>query len=202
MSVKKSHRESEKSGPRRAPAAVLTAVFSLLLLSGCINIAITDATGPSAPTPEGESFAEFMDVPYPSVMVLEKRNTFTYERKGMLAGVITAVGNLSADELGAYFDLHLPAHGWSPLAEAQSAKLVSIWTKGNRYLTIISSPISLSLGSDTRLELWVAPPHTGEDLNQRIVYQDTGPNRDPIIRTTPIRSGSGGGNGAYREEDI
>jgi hypothetical protein len=183
---------------------LLTAL--LAVLPGCLNLAITDATGPAAPTPGGESFAEFMDVPYPSVMVLEKRNTYTYERRGMQAGVVTVVGNLSSDEIGAYYDLHLPSHGWSPLAEAQSSKLVATWTKGNKVLTVISTPITLSLGSDTRLELWVAPPHTKGDLGQRIVYDDTSPRRAPLVETTPIRSGSGSStsrsSGAYQEEDI
>ncbi|MDR1297770.1 MAG: hypothetical protein LBO05_10465 [Deltaproteobacteria bacterium] len=180
----------------------------LTVLPGCLSISVRDAGDPPPPPPshEGESFAEFMDVPYPSVMKLESRNTFSYERKGVRAGVVTAVGDLSADEIGAYYDSHLPSYGWTPLAEAQSGKLVSTWTKGKVVLTVITNPLSLSITSDTRLELWVAAPHTREDLGRRVVYDNTGASGKPILETTPIRaprgSGSNSGGGSYQEEDI
>jgi hypothetical protein len=139
-----------------------------------------------------------MDVPYPSTMTLEKKNTYTYTRKGIQAGVISVVGHLTTDEIGAYYDSHLPNHGWQPRAEAQSGKLVSTWAKGQRVLTIIASPLTLSLGSDLRLELWVAPPHTKADLGQRVVYDSSAPSGDPIVETKPIR----GNKGTFSQEDI
>jgi hypothetical protein len=187
--------------PLGLPTARLFLILACLLsLVGCVNVALTKTRGESAPTAEGESFAEFMDIPYPSVMALETKNTFTYTRRGIQAGVVTVVGNLSADEIGAYYDSHLPNHGWTPLAEAQSAKLVSTWTKGQKVLTIISSPLTLSLGSDTRLELWVAPPHTKNDLGERIVYDSTAPREEPVIKTAPIRGGEK--KGEFTEKDI
>ncbi|MDR2386051.1 MAG: hypothetical protein LBE80_00515 [Deltaproteobacteria bacterium] len=172
----------------------------LFFLSGCgINFAIKDTRGESAPTADAESFAEIMDVPYPSVMTLERKNTFTYTRKGIQAGVISVVGHLTTDEIGAYYDSHLPDHGWQPRAEAQSGKLVSTWVKGNRVLTIIASPLTLSLGSDLRLELWVAPPHTQADLGKRVVYDSSAPSGDPVVETKPIRGGKKNG---FSEEDI
>jgi hypothetical protein len=141
-----------------------------------------------------------MDVPYPAVMTLESKNTFSYSRKNIQAGVVSVVGHLSTDEIGAYYDSHLPNHGWTPLAEAQSSKLVSTWTKGQKVLTIIASPLTLSLGSNLRLELWVAPPHTKADLSQRIVYGSTAPVEDPVIQTNPIRGGKQ--EGEFSQEDI
>jgi hypothetical protein len=178
----------------------LIALLSLFFLTGCINFALKDTRGEAAPTPEGESFAEFMDVPYPSVMTLERKNTFTYSRKGIQAGVVSVVGHMTADEVGAYYDRHLPNHGWQPRAEAQSGKLVSTWAKGQKVLTIIASPLTLSLGSDLRLELWVAPPHTQADLSQRVVYGSSAPPEEPTIETKPIRGGKK--NGSFTEEDI
>ncbi|MDR1308532.1 MAG: hypothetical protein LBL95_01315 [Deltaproteobacteria bacterium] len=202
MAAEKDARGAHPPRPARGgrPLLALLALASLSLLPGCLNVAFGDARGPSAPTAEGESFAEFMDLPYPPVMTLETRNTFAYERKGIRAGVVTVVGRLSADEIGAYYDSHLPAHGWAPLAEAQSTKLVSTWTKGQKVLTIVTSPITLSIGSDTRLELWVAPPHSQGDLGQRIVYGSTGPREEAVIQTTPIRGGPR--QGGFTEEDI
>ncbi|MDR2387437.1 MAG: hypothetical protein LBE80_07640 [Deltaproteobacteria bacterium] len=177
----------------------LLAAF-ILLLSGCgVNFAIKDTRGQSAPTLDGESFAEIMDVPYPSVMTLERKNTFTYTRKGIQAGVISVVGHLTTDEIGAYYDSHLPNHGWQPRAEAQSGKLVSTWAKGQRVLTIIASPLTLSLGSDIRLELWIAPPHTQADLGKRVVYDTSTPAADPVVETKPIRGGKKDG---FSESDI
>ncbi|MDR3135642.1 MAG: hypothetical protein LBU69_06075 [Deltaproteobacteria bacterium] len=173
---------------------------SLLVLSGCLNFALTKTRGESAPTADGESFSEFMDIPYPSIMTLESKNSSTYTRKDIKAGVVSVVGHLSADEVGAYYDSHLPRHGWAPLAEAQSGKLVSTWAKGQRVLTIIASPLTLSLGSDLRLELWVAPPHTKGDLGQRIVYDSSAPTGEKIIETTPIRNRNR--TGTFSEEDI
>jgi hypothetical protein len=111
-------------------------------------------------------------------------------RRGVLSGVVTVVGKFSADELGAYYDQHLPSHGWSPLAEAQSSKLVSTWTKGNKVLTIITTNVTFSIGTDIRVELWVAPPHTKGDLGQRVVY-DSAPTGETQFSTKPIRNNTG-----------
>jgi hypothetical protein len=170
----------------------------LTLFSGCLTL--SDTRRSASPPPDGESYSEFMDVPYPSFMTLESKNSFTYTRKGVKAGVVSVVGRMSADEIGAYYDSHLPGHGWTPLAEAQSGKLISTWTKGQKALTIIATPLNLSLSGDIRVELWVAPPHTKGDLDQRIVY-DSGPSQaEPVVETKPVRGGKK--RGSFSEEDI
>ena len=157
-------------------------------LAGCLTVAVRDTSGPSAPTADEESFAEFMDVPYPAIMALERDDTFTYTRRDIQAGVVTVMGRMTVDELGAFYYDHLPGHGWSPLAEAQSVKLVSTWTKGGKVLTIIATPIIMAIGGNIRVELWVAPPHTRADLGQRAVYRNTGEAREPMVKTKPTRS--------------
>jgi hypothetical protein len=174
-------------------------MVGLIFLNGCVNFTLKDTRGESASPLEEESYAEFMDVPYPSTMSLERKNTYTYTRKGIQAGVVSVVGNLTTDEIGAYYDARLPDLGWEPRAEAQSGKLISTWVKGQRVLTIIASPITLSLGSNLRLELWVAPPHTKGDLGQRVVYESSAPSGETIIETKPIR---GGKQGSFSKEDI
>jgi hypothetical protein len=151
-----------------------------------------------AATVDDESFAEFMDVPYPAVMTLEKAGTYSYSRRDVKAGVVTVMGKMTIDELGAFFDTHLPNHGWAPLAEAQSVKLVSTWTKGGKALTIIATPIVMAIGGNLRVELWVGAPHTKGDLGQRIIYKATDEPKEPIVQTKPIRGGKGGIN----EENI
>jgi hypothetical protein len=169
---------------------VLLTLTVTVFLTGCLTIAVRDDKGPGAPLPNEESFHDFTDVPFPATMVVEGKNTYTYMRRGIMSGVVTAVGRFTAEELAAFFDEHLPRHGWSPLAEAQSSKLVSTWTKGKKVLTIITTPVTFAIGSDIRLELWVAPPHTKEDLSQRVIY-DTTQTGEKNFTTKPVRQKGG-----------
>ena len=189
----------DRSAGWRSGALVVMALVVAALIPGCLNVALRDTPGPSAPYGYEESFAEFLDVPYPATMTLEKGDTFTYTRRGVLAGVVTLVGKMTVEELGAYYDEHLPPHGWSPLSEAQNVKLVSTWTRGDKTLTIIATPIVMAIGGNLRVELWVAAPHTRADLGNRAVYRRTDEPSDPVLRTGPVRGGGGGGFG---EEDI
>jgi hypothetical protein len=135
---------------------------------------------------EGESFAEFLDVPYPSIMGLDRSATFTYQRRGVMAGTVVVAGRMTLDEVGEYYDLHLPNHGWSPKAEAQGAKLVSTWVKGDKTLTIIASSAFAITGQDSRVELWVQAPFTKEDLGHRVIYRKS-PEKKEVYTTTPQR---------------
>ena len=195
-------RLSSRFGSKRAPFGqilLLALSFALIAaLSGCVTMAIRDTKGPMASTSDEESFAEFMDVPYPAVMTLERDSTFSYSRREVKAGVVTVLGKMTVDELGAFYDSHLPSHGWSPLVEAQSKKLVSTWTKGGKVLTIIATPVIMAIGGNLRVELWVAPPHTKGDLGSRIVYRSSDEGKAPIVQTKPIRGNKGGIN----EENI
>jgi hypothetical protein len=136
---------------------------------------------------EGESFAEFLDVPYPSIMGLDRQATFTYNRRGVLAGTVVVAGRMTLDEVGEYFDLHLPSHGWTPLAEGQGAKLVTTWVKDKKVLTIIASSVFAIAGQDTRVEIWVQAPFNKSDLGHRVVYRKS-PEKREIFSTTPQRS--------------
>ncbi|MDR1545792.1 MAG: hypothetical protein LBU12_03585 [Deltaproteobacteria bacterium] len=187
---------------RSAGWRLLAAAWAALWLAGCLtigNFGGSNGSGGSggASAKDGESFYDFMDVPFPSAMSLDSSGTFTYSRRGVLSGVVAVVGRMNVEELGAWFDVHLPSYGWSPLAEAQNVKLVSTWTKGAAVLTLIASPVTLSLGGDVRLELWVAPPHLKSDLGKRVVYETTG---GKARSTTPVRSSKP--KGSVTEEDI
>jgi hypothetical protein len=165
---------------------IFVALGLALIISGCVKPIIAPFSTKNKPPMDGESFAEFLDVPYPSTMGLDRQATFTYTRRGVLAGTIVVAGRMSLDEVGEYFDLRLPAHGWSPLAEAQGDKIVSTWRKGDKTLTIIASPAFAIAGQDTRIEFWVAPPHTQADLGQRVVYKKNPEGRE-VYSTTPTR---------------
>ncbi|MDR1084895.1 MAG: hypothetical protein LBP22_08555 [Deltaproteobacteria bacterium] len=176
----------------------LAALFLCLwALTGCVKPIIAPFGGKDTPAQDGESFAEFLDVPYPSVMGLDRTATFTYTRRGVLAGTIVVAGRMTVDEAGAYFDLHLPPHGWAPLAEAQGSKIVSTWTKGDKVLTVIISSAFAITGQDSRIEMWVAPPHLKSDLGQRVVYKKAPEPREHS--TTPQRQPN---KGAIREENL
>jgi hypothetical protein len=184
-----------EAGPSRLP--LLAFLLALAVAMGGCQMAIRDSRGPSAPMPDEESFAEFMDVPFPAVMTLERDDTYTYTRKEVKAGVVTVLGRMTVEELGAFYDNHLPNHGWRPVAEAQSVKLVSSWFKEGRVLTIIATPVVMAIGGNLRVELWVAPPRSASDLGHRTIYRSTG-DSEPLLKTKPIRWGKD----EIDEEDI
>ncbi len=143
-----------------------------------------------------ESFAEFRDVPYPANFSFSKKDSFTYHRRGILSGLVVVSGRMTVDELGAYYDLRLPGHGWSPVADIHySSALVSTWKKGDKTLTIVGRPVSFALADEVKVELWVAPPHTRDDLGQRVNYQK------PAAHNSSS-SGSKKSGDAVTEEDI
>jgi hypothetical protein len=178
---------------------ILSLVLLALGLAGCVRPVLAPFGGKgSPPVLEGESFAEFLDLPYPSAMGLDRSATFTYERRGVKAGTVVVAGRMTMDEVGEYFDLHLPSHGWSPVAEAQGPKIVSTWVKGDKYLTIIVSPAFAITGQDSRIEMWISPPHLKSDLGKRVVYQKPNERRE-IFSTKPQRKSK---DGEVSEEDL
>jgi hypothetical protein len=173
----------------------MTLVALLALgLAGCVKpILAPYGGGKDKQVTEGESFAEFLDVPYPSVMGLDRSATFTYSRRGVLAGTIVVAGRMTVDEVGEYYDSHLPSHGWTPLAEAQGPKLISTWVKDKKVLTIIvSSVFAIATGKDSRIELWVSPPRSKADLGQRVLYKKSSETKGEIYSTKPIREPKSG----------
>ncbi|MDR2612644.1 MAG: hypothetical protein LBG06_07445 [Deltaproteobacteria bacterium] len=191
------------AGPSRASLLLLA---PLLLCASCIA-ALTPAA-PDDSRRDDENFQDFLDVPFPSEMTLEKGRTVVFTRRDVLSGSITIVGPLSTDEILAYFDRHLERHGWTPRAEVTTLKTtVSTWSKGSKTLTVVAEEVTLSVGARSRATLYVAPPHTQEDLGRRTVYQSTEREHRERYSTTPIRGGSGGGGGGssrggYTEEDL
>jgi hypothetical protein len=177
----------------------------LLLCTSCIA-ALTPAV-PDDSRRDDENFQDFMDVPYPSDMILERGETVIFTRRDVLSGRIAVAGPLSTDEILEYYDRHLPKHGWTPRAEVTAGKTtVSTWSKGAKTLTIVAESVTLSVGARSKATLYVAPPHTKEDLGHRTVYQSTQRESRETFSTTPIRSGSGSGSGSggggYTEEDL
>ncbi len=150
----------------------LVIVLFAVILSGCVEKVAAPFTGPPV-NREEESFAEFRDVPYPSNLSFDKKSSFTYQRRGVLSGVVALSGSMTVDEAGAWYDAHLPGHGWRPLADIQfSTALFSTWKKGDKVLTVVGRPSSLSsVSGGLNLQLWVAPPYTEDDLGHRVVYQ-------------------------------
>ncbi|KXS56213.1 MAG: hypothetical protein AMR96_03935 [Candidatus Adiutrix intracellularis] len=150
-------------------ATLITAIITIL--TGCLEGLPQLFTEPK-PNPQKESFAEFVDVPYPTHLIYNRRESYTFKRRNKLYGLVTVSGKMNLDEAGDYFDAHLPGHGWQPRAKVSySLALVSTWTKGDQTLTVVGRPAALTLTSEIRLELWVAPLHTADDLNQRVIYQ-------------------------------
>jgi hypothetical protein len=163
------------------------------------------STKPDEARRDDENFQDFLDVPFPGDMAVEKGQSVLYTRRDVLSGRLSLVGSLSTDELLEYFDRHLPPHGWSPRSEVSARKVtVSTWSKGSKTLTIVAENLTLAVGARTRAVLYVAPPHTSADLGHRTVYQSTEKEHGEKYSTTPIRGGGGKGSerGTYSEEDM
>jgi hypothetical protein len=185
-----------------APFLWAFAALSFVFLASC-TLAITPSReGMNAR--EDENFQDFMDIPYPSEMTIEKNKTEVFTRRNVLSGHISIVGPLSNDELLDYYDRHLPHHGWTPHAEVQlESETVSTWAKPGKTLTIIATKPALSIGVKSRIDLYVAPPHTEADLGHRTIYLDTTPSGSSYS-TTPIRESGLGGrrSSGIGEEDL
>jgi hypothetical protein len=176
------------------------ALFSALFLVSCV-LAITP-TGPNYSGREDENFQDFMDVPFPSEMTVEKNKTVVFTRRDVLSGHISIVGPLTNDELLDYYDRRLPAHGWTPHAEVQTnSETVSTWAKPGKTLTIMATKPTISIGVKSRIDIWVAPPHTKNDLGHRVIYTDS-LSGSKNYSTTPIREGKGSSGRGIGEEDI
>ncbi|MDR1039474.1 MAG: hypothetical protein LBR80_04770 [Deltaproteobacteria bacterium] len=193
------------------PAKALSAAARILLLAAPIALCVScfAALAPSSPDQtrrDDENFQDFLDVPFPSEMAVEKGESVLYTRRDVLSGRISLVGTLSTDEILEYFDRHLPGHGWTPRAEVTARKVtVSTWSKGTKTLTVVAEELTLSVGARSRTVLYMAPPHTQDDLGHRTVYQSTERAHGERYSTVPIRGGGGSGGssrGGYSEEDL
>ncbi|MDR2354038.1 MAG: hypothetical protein LBF22_12975 [Deltaproteobacteria bacterium] len=171
--------------------------FLVLSLAGC-TAALTPLGPNRQPDREDENFQDFMDVPYPSIMVVEKKDVEVFTRRGVLSGRVPLMGPLATDEIMDYFDRHLPRHGWQPQAEVVTGKtVIATWTKPGKTLTIIATSPSLTLKVNSKVELWVAPPHRAEDLGRRTIYRSSEETPKPF-QTTPIFR-RGEESGVYEE---
>ncbi|MDR2339461.1 MAG: hypothetical protein LBF40_04935 [Deltaproteobacteria bacterium] len=191
--------------PERKPRTIGASLAALPLMAVVIIASIVSCTTLITPAKdrgpagrEDENFQDFMDVPYPSALILERSKVQVYDRRGIKCGTYSLLGKLSPDEIMDYYDRHLPPYGWSPQAEAQTEdQIVSTWVKGNKTLTLEASKVTLAIGADTRLTVWMASPHTKGDLGKRVIYRDTSaPGK--TYRTTPIR-GKGEQSGVTEE---
>ncbi|MDR2405144.1 MAG: hypothetical protein LBE27_02095 [Deltaproteobacteria bacterium] len=183
------------------PSKLLSIILLQLLLTVSCTTFLAPARDSDPLAREDENFQDFLDVPYPSAMTVEKSKVQVYDRRGVLSGTYSILGKLSPDEILDYYDRHLPKHGWQPLSEAQTeSEIISTWTKGNKTLIIQTSKVTLAIGADTRAKIWVAPPHTKSDLGKRVIYRDTSePGKS--WSTTPIRQPKGG-HGDVHEENL
>ncbi|MDR2460146.1 MAG: hypothetical protein LBE38_05120 [Deltaproteobacteria bacterium] len=182
--------------------AILIIVFTALLLTlptGC-TLGISPLKD-DAYYREDENFQDFLDIPFPTDMNVEKSKTVVFTRREVLSGHLSLVGSLSRDELMDYFDRHLPPHGWTPHSEVMAGEeIVATWAKPGKTLTIIASKPTLALGVNSRAELYIAPPLTKDDLGQRTIYEST--TRPPSsYSTTPVRS-QGGTSSSIGEENL
>jgi hypothetical protein len=193
-----------RTGFRSAPfAAVLLAVLSLLLTASC-SFSLSNAGDEYVPPPENENFQDFTDVPYPTEMSVEKGKTVVFTRRDVLSGRVSVTGPLTNDELLDYFDRHLPGHGWTPHSEVRTPdETVSTWAKPGKTLTLMVTKPTLSLGVKSRVDIFVAPPHTKDDLGKRTVYESS-KSGSKTYSTTPIRTpgSSGTRTTGIGEEDI
>jgi hypothetical protein len=188
----------------RAGLRLALALAAPALLCASSFAAITPAR-PDDSRRDDENFQDFLDVPFPSEMTLEKGQSVVYQRRDVTSGRLVGVVSMSTDEMLDYYDRHLPRHGWTPRAEVAAGKTsVSTWSKGTKTLTVVAEQVTLSVGARSRVTLYIAPPHNKEDLGQRTVYQTTQREHRERYSTTPIRGGSGGGSsrGGYSEEDL
>jgi hypothetical protein len=190
---------SHRSHLNHFPRKLLSIIILQLLLSVSCTTFLAPARTPDPLAREDENFQDFLDVPYPSVMTVEKKKVEVFERRGVLSGTYSILGKLSPDEIMDYYDRHLPNHGWQPLSEVQTEnEILSTWTKGNKTLSVQTSKVNLAIGADTRVRIWVAAPHTKSDLGKRVIYRDTSePGRS--WSTTPIRQPKGGHGDVYEE---
>ena len=190
---------------RSIPTPVPLKVLSLALLSAAAafflscTALLAPAGRPAAEAHEDENFQDFLDVPYPTAMTLEKSTLQVFQRRGVLSGTYSLVGPLSPDEIMDYYDRHLTPHGWSTVSEVQTEKeILSVWSKGQKTLILHASKVTLSLGADTRVRVWMGAPHTAGDLGKRVIYRDTSePGR--TWSSTPIRERGGSGSDVSEE---
>ncbi|MDR2351903.1 MAG: hypothetical protein LBF22_01870 [Deltaproteobacteria bacterium] len=177
---------------------IMIVLIEVAFFASCTTF-LAPARNQDASHREDENFQDFLDVPYPSAMTVEKSKVQVYERRGVLCGTYSILGKLSPDEIMDYFDRHLPNYGWSPHSEVQIENdILSTWTKGNKTLSILTSKVTLSIGADSRARIFVAAPHTKSDLGKRVIYRSTSePGRS--WATTPIRHPKGGSEDVHEE---
>jgi hypothetical protein len=130
-------------------------LFFLLVVSGCAKVIQSQSGGAETPTPI-VTIREFPDVPIPTDLKLEEKESFVYVAPGLATGLLVYHGNVEYDSLVRFFDENLIQNGWVLRASLKYPQTLLFYQKESSVCLINIKPAALKM----RVEIWLAPIET------------------------------------------
>ncbi len=144
----------EKRGRQRIFLIGIAFIFAAGLL-GCADMFATRVGGERSPEPQmtAASAYRFNDIPSPSGMTLNRKESFIYETGASKTGLLIYEGKGEVDQLAGFFKQQMPKYQW---------RLVSNFEVRNVMLSFIKEGWSSIIyifpqDSETRVEVRVGP---------------------------------------------
>ena len=182
----------------------LLLICSLLPLSGCADLNISNPFETKSSDGSEVYFDQFPDVPIPRDMSVDaKRSLISVAQDGTKTGLITVEGRVDKPSLANAMILNMNRQGWNLRGAAIGSKTMHLYEKGERYAVIYyyeqTTTAAMEIWVMTRLADGVLPTMG----NGGAAGMDAGGSSSPSFYLTPDTStGTGAAGGGVHQQGL
>lgn len=111
---------------------------------------------PQAGSPKAQ-FLDFPDIPIPTELDLQPKESYVFQAGTMKTGILTLRGRVDINSLITYFSMAMPSQGWKPKGQFRYKRSALIFEKPDKTCVIILFESTIY----TYAEIYVAPMTSG-----------------------------------------
>ena len=142
--------------PRHQTVIFGIGLFCLALMvvfTGCTKTIQTEPPGGQEGPIPLVTIREFPDVPIPTELELDAKESFVYMTPEFATGMLVYNGNVDYDSVVRFFNESLPKNGWQLQASLKYTQTLFFYQKESRVclLTMRTTPLNV------KVAIWVAP---------------------------------------------
>ena len=177
---------------------------SLLPLSGCAELNISNPFETKSSDGSEVYFDQFPDVPIPRDMSVDaKRSLISVAQDGTKTGLITVEGRVDKPSLANAMILNMNRQGWNLRGAAIGSKTMHLYEKGERYVVIYyydqTTTAAMEIWAMTRLADGVLPTMGNGGISAGM---DAGGRSTPSFYLTPDTSTGTGSSGGVHHQGL
>lgn len=112
---------------------------------------------PSVPSGPRPQFLDFPDIPIPSELDLQAKDSYVFQAGAMKTGLLTLRGRVDINSLINFFNMAMPRENWKPKGQFRYRRSALIFEKPEKTCVILLNEGTIW----TYVEIYVAPMTAG-----------------------------------------